>query len=95
MILDQNPTQNIKFSSPLRYHGNIVFPILLMILFFPVGCILFLKGAYFLQGTSSYHLRYHGSWGWLFFWAIFFFPITILLMIFVGFDVIERPYPHL
>ncbi|MGI4851568.1 MAG: hypothetical protein ACRYGR_06470 [Janthinobacterium lividum] len=92
MISNQNPNQSIKFSSPFRYRGNVIFPIILMIIFFPVGCLLLFKGAYFIQGTNSYYLKYHGNWGWLFFWAILFFPMTIILMIFVGFDVIKTPY---
>jgi hypothetical protein len=80
----------VKFSSPIRYKSNLCLLILFLILWPPIGFLMILKNAYFIQGTSSFNLHYHGSWDWLYFWGIVFFPIAFVLLVLKGVDIVQR-----
>ena len=84
----------VKFSSPLRYKGNVFFLIFFLILWIPIGILLLLENAYFIQNTSRFRLKYHGCWEWLYFWAIILFPVAIALMVIKGIDIIQETIPN-
>lgn len=75
---------------PLKYLGNVVWPILFLILFFPVGIVLILLNTAVRNQGIFYSLKYRGSEGWLIFWSVVFFPIAIILGALNGFDVIAH-----
>jgi len=79
-----------KFSMPLWYQGNLLFLILFLFIWLPVGILLLLKNINIATQTSKLYLVYHGKWRWLFFWGILFFPISIVLLLIKGVDVIEE-----
>lgn len=83
-------TKITKFSSPLQYQGNLIFLILFLIVWLPVGILLLIKNACVTRKNSKFYIIYHGSWGWLFFWGILFFPISILLLCIKGVNLIEE-----
>ena len=83
-------TPVVKFSSPVRYRGNLFFLIFFAIVFLPIGVLLMIKNGWVVNAGSSYSLRYHGSWGWLYFWGIVCFPVAFLLLMLKGIDVIEE-----
>ena len=72
---------------PLKYLGNIVWPILFLILFFPLGILLLVLNTAVRKEGVYYSLHYHGSQGWLIFWTIIFFPVAIILGAVNGFDI--------
>ena len=80
----------VKFSSPVRYEGNLFFLIIFLILWVPIGILLLLENAYFIQGTSRFSLNYHGSWEWLYFWGIIFFPVAFVLIVLKGVDIVQE-----
>lgn len=82
--------RTIKFSSPLRYQGNLFFLILLFVVWFPIGVLLLIKNGYIVQEMSKFSLEYQGKWRWVFFWGVFFFPVAFLLLFLKGIDVIEE-----
>lgn len=75
---------------PLKYMGNIVWPILFLILFFPLGILLIILNTAVRSEGTYYSLQYRGSQGWLIFWTIIFFPIAIILGALKGFDVVAH-----
>lgn len=82
---------NYKVSEyPIKYLGNIVWPILFLILFFPVGILLLILNTAIRKEGTYYSLQYRGSEGWLIFWTIVFFPIAIILGALNGFDIVSR-----
>lgn len=83
-------TRIVKFSSPIRYQGNLLFLILFLLVWLPVGMLLALKNARLATESSTFYLLYQGKWGWLFFWGVLFFPIAILLLLVKGVDVVEE-----
>lgn len=80
----------VILSSPIRYKGNLFFLILFLIVWIPIGILLLLENAYFIQGTSRFSLKYHGSWGWLYFWGILFFPVALVLLVMKGVDITQK-----
>ncbi|MGZ3633614.1 MAG: hypothetical protein ACXU9U_01455 [Parachlamydiaceae bacterium] len=78
-----------SFEYPLSYRGNVLWPIVFLFLFPPVGILLILLNTSFRKGNLVYFLHYRGSEAWLIAWTLLFFPIAIALAIFNGFDVIE------
>lgn len=76
---------------PLKYVGNIVWPILFLILFFPVGILLLVLNTAVRKDGKYYSLHYLGSEGWLIFWTIIFFPVAIILGALNGFDIVTNP----
>lgn len=82
----------IKYSFPLKYRGNVLFPIIFLIVWLPVGLLMLLKNCYFVKGGDRFHIRYSGSWMWLYFWGFLFFPIAILLLVFNDLDIIEERF---
>jgi hypothetical protein len=81
----------VKLSSPIRYTGNIFFLILFLVLWAPLGIVLLLENAYFIQGASRFSLKYHGSWRWLYLWSIIFFPIAFVLLVLKGVYIVQKP----
>lgn len=79
----------IKNRHPIQYNGNIVFFILWILLFPPVGIILAIKNLIFLKNGKYLGLSYRGSYNWLIFWAVIFFPIAFILLLIKGVDVVE------
>lgn len=75
---------------PLKYDGNIVWPVLFLIIFPPVGVLLLLLNLAVRKEGVYYSLRYRGSQGWLIFWTIVLFPVAIILGALNGFDVITQ-----
>lgn len=73
---------------PIRYLGNVLWPILFLIIYFPVGLLLLLLNLAIEKKGVFYSLHYRGSQGWLIFWTIVFFPIAIILAIIKGFDIV-------
>jgi hypothetical protein len=81
--------QRKTYKYPLGYNGNVLWPILFIFLFPPLGMFLILLNANFRKGGVTYFLHYKGSEFWLLVWTIAFFPVAIALGIFNGFDVVE------
>jgi hypothetical protein len=79
-----NDTKSYQY--PITYKGNVVWPILFLILFFPVGIVLLLLNTCIRIEGVSYSLKYRGSEFWLIFWTIIFFPVAIILGAINGFD---------
>lgn len=75
---------------PLKYLGNLVWPILFLILFFPLGILLLVLNTAVRKDGVYYSLHYLGSEGWLIFWTIIFFPVAIILGALNGFDIIAH-----
>jgi hypothetical protein len=85
--MDNN--QNV-YQYPLSYSGNVLWPILFLLIFPPISFILFLMNTQVRHEGVSYSLHYRGSQCWLFFWTILFFPIAIILGFINGFDIIGK-----
>tara|TARA_R110002124_G_scaffold161035_7_gene328316 strand:- start:2565 stop:2834 length:270 start_codon:yes stop_codon:yes gene_type:complete len=79
--------QKIK-KYPVKYHGNIFWLIVILILFLPVGILLLASGIRPQINNEYYGLKYKGNLGWLIFWTIIFFPIAIILAFIKGVDII-------
>lgn len=75
---------------PLKYLGNIVWPVLFLILFFPLGILLIILNTAVRKEGLFYSLHYRGSQGWLIFWTIIFFPVAIILGALNGFDIVAQ-----
>lgn len=71
--------------------GNIVWPILFLILFFPLGILLIILNTAVRKEGVYYSLHYRGSQGWLIFWTIVLFPVAIILGALRGFDIVAHP----
>ncbi len=84
---DYNQKKTYKY--PLIYNGNLVWPILFLFLFPPVGLLLVIMNSRIRKGNTQYYLSYRGSEFWLYFWTIVFFPIAIILALLNGFDGLE------
>lgn len=82
--------QSQKYNYPLLYKGNLLWPILFLLIFPPVGVLLLAFNLCFRKDGVQYSLKYRGSEFWLIFWTIIFFPIAIILAALTGFDVIEE-----
>lgn len=78
-----------SFEYPLSYNGNILWPILFLFIFPPVGLLLILLNISFRKGNLVYFLHYKGHEALLILWTILFFPVAIALAIFNGFDIVE------
>lgn len=74
---------------PLDYNGSLVWPILFLFLFPPLGLLLVILNTRIRKGQTLYYLSYRGDHFWLYFWTIVFFPIAIILAILNGFDGLE------
>lgn len=85
----QYPNSNKTYKYPLSYHGNLLWPILFLLIFPPIGIVLILLNTCLRKGNMTYFLHYKGNEFWLLFWGAVFFPIAIILAIFHGFDIIE------
>lgn len=83
-------SDDIKYQYPLSYDGNLLWPILFLIFFFPVGFLLLFFNGRYLKDGIKWGLNYRGSQGWLIFWTIIFFPIAIILGALNGFDVVGK-----
>lgn len=81
---------NTTYHYPLSYDGNVIWPVLFLLLFPPLGIILLILNTSVRLEDTSYSLNYRGSQSWLIFWAIVFFPIAIVLGIIKGFDVVGK-----
>ncbi len=77
------------YQYPLSYQGNLLWPLLFLFLFPPIGLMLLLLNTCLRKGPMTYFLHYKGSEFWLLFWTVLFFPIAILLAIFNGFNIVE------
>lgn len=87
--------ENKKFTKtrvtyPIRYDGNLFVLILFLIIWLPLGLILWMKNGSFIKGNSKFFITYHGRYFWLFFWSIIFFPIAIALLFINGVDWVEE-----
>ena len=78
-----------SYQYPLSYKGNVVWLILFLLIFPPLGVILLFLNLCFRKDGICYSLKYRGSKFWLIFWTIVFFPIAIFLGLIRGFDVIS------
>ena len=78
------------YQYPLSYKGNVLWPVLFLLLFPPLGIVLFLLNTHVRHEGVSYSLHYRGSQFWLTFWSIIFFPVAIVLGFINGFDVIGQ-----
>lgn len=83
-------TRITKFSSPLRYQGNLFFLILFLIFWPPLGMLLLIKNACIATKASKFYIIYHGKWNWLFFWGVFFFPVAFVLLFIKGVDFVNE-----
>lgn len=90
MVYKKTVRRSTKASSPLRYEGNLLYLILFLILWLPVGILLLIKNGNITTRKGRFVCYYHGSWGWLFFWGVLFFPIAIVLLLIKGTDIIEE-----
>jgi len=72
---------------PLTYNGSLVWPVLFLILFLPLGILLVVLKTSVRRDGVNYSLHYRGSEGWLFFWTLLFFPVAIIFGFLNGFDV--------
>lgn len=88
--MTNNPSNYTVSEYPLKYLGNIVWPILFLILFFPLGILLILLNTAVRKEGIFYSLDYRGSQGWLIFWTIIFFPVAIVLGALNGFNIIAH-----
>ena len=84
-----NTPSNNDFTKeyPLQYEGNIVWPILFLLLWFPVGILLLIFNGSLQRDGMRYKLRYRGEQTWLVVWTVLFFPVAVLLAIINGFDI--------
>lgn len=82
--------KNCRLQYPLSYRGNIVWAILFLIIFPPVGLILIALNSCVRKNNISYSLHYRGDSFWLYFWTILFFPVAIILGVLRGFDIQGR-----
>ena len=76
-----------KAEYPLSYSGNLLWPILFLLLFPPIGLLLIGLNSCVRHEGISYSLHYRGSEGWLMFWTIICYPVAIILGFLNGFDV--------
>ncbi|MBL4818786.1 MAG: hypothetical protein JKY15_06095 [Deltaproteobacteria bacterium] len=90
--MTKHPVARVKFSSPVGYDGNLFWLILFLIIWLPLGLVLFLKNGYIKHKSSRFSIYYRGDWNWLYFWAILCFPVAIALLVFKGVDVLEETY---
>lgn len=90
MMMNNDPNSYKVSEYPLKYLGNIVWPILFLILFFPLGILLLILNTAVRKEGIYYSLHYRGSQGWLIFWTIIFFPVAIILGALNGFDIIAH-----
>ena len=84
---NQKPNGTFTKEYPLSYRGNILWPILFLLLFPPVGILLLGLNGSFRRDGVNYSLHYRGSENWPLIWTVLFFPIAIILGILNGFDV--------
>lgn len=82
----------IKWSSPIRYNGNLFLIILALVVWLPLGIVMLLENGYLLQGNSRSSLQYHGSWSWLYFWSLVLFPVVLLLLLLKGVTLVQRSW---
>lgn len=75
---------------PFRYDGNVIWPILFLIIFPPVGIALLLLNMAVRSDDVFYKLHYKGSEGWFIFWSIILFPVAIILAALNGFDIVAE-----
>ncbi len=78
------------YQYPISYNGNVLWPILFLLLFPPLGIILLILNTSVRQEGVSYSLHYRGSQFWLIFWSIVFFPVAVILGFITGFDAIGK-----
>ena len=83
----QQPNNEYGTEYPLSYRGNIIWPILFLLLFPPVGIALVGLNTSVRRDGVNYSLHYRGSEAWLVFWTVLFFPVAIILGVLNGFDV--------
>lgn len=81
---------NEIYKYPISYNGNVLWPVLFLLLFPPLGIILLILNTSVIQEGVSYSLNYRGSQFWLIFWSIVFFPVAVVLGFITGFDVIGK-----
>lgn len=74
----------------LEYGGSVGWLIFWMIVFFPVGLVLFATGGKFDLGGKSYWVKYDGSRNWLCFWTLVCFPVTFALLLLNGVSLVEE-----
>lgn len=85
----KNDQENVTYRWPVSYKGSIVFLVITLLIWPPIGILLLCKNGYVRKKGLEMHLQYHGSWFWLFFWSILFFPVAFLLLLIRGVDVIS------
>lgn len=71
----------------VSYAGSVFWLIFWLIVFFPVGIVLFVTAMDYDFGGNHYSIRYDGSRFWLGFWTLVFFPIAILLGVLKGLSI--------
>ncbi len=94
MMQENQKTRKTRISYPLRYEGNLFILIVLLIIWPPLGLILWVKNGSLIKAHSRFFIDYHGHYFWLFFWAILFFPIAIVLFLLNGADWVEETQLH-
>ena len=84
------PNESFRFHYPVSYQGNILWLVVFLLVFPPIGLLLLLLNANIRKNGIAYSLHYQGSLFWLFFWTLLFFPIAIILGVVKGFDIIGK-----
>lgn len=82
--------ESFRFHYPIGYQGSILWLVLFLLVWPPLGLLLLILNACVRKNGMVYSLEYQGSSGWLFFWTLLFFPVAILLGIIKGFDVVGK-----
>lgn len=79
-------TQKMK----IHYRGSLFWLIFWVIIFFPIGVVLFFLSADYVKDGIAHRLQYDGSKFWLCFWMLIFFPIAFLLFFLNGFSITKN-----
>lgn len=88
---NSSPNKYTVSEYPIKYLGNIVWLVLFLIIFPPLGLLLLILNTAIRKDGVFYSLQYRGSNGWLIFWTILLFPVAIILAAINGFDVVAHP----
>lgn len=88
---DNNSNNGQDIEYPFSYDGNVVWPILFLFIWPPLGIILLMLNLTIKKDGYYYSLYYHGSQFWLLFWTILFFPVAVVLAAIQGFNIRKRP----
>jgi hypothetical protein len=84
--------ESFRFHYPLSYQGNLLWLVLFLLIWPPLGLLLLLLNGCVRKNGTIYSLEYQGNPFWLFFWTLLFFPVAIFLGVIKGFDVIGKNF---